>query len=507
MPREVIGGIGTFSEMTIHPGWTTKDTVHSKVDLSVELAPGVMLDKPFIAAAMSSVVGPEMMDACAKNGMMAVAPSSVPIEYASEMISRVKRQEVRKGDLEIVGDPELVRTKRKVGDAVDLYKRSGHSVIPVCDSFRKLNGLFVYDQEIPEDLSGMNLSQAIDMAKRESELSSTFRPFDMKKARMGVDYMLEGNSHGRIQRALREGGRRYMPIIDRSGVLKGLAFIYKYNGYACGGAIHTYKWEKRAEALAEAGADAFFIDSSDGASDFQVETIRGLKKAYPKIPVCAGNVVASRALKKTRSGDIVVVPVYDTLVDAGADIIKIGMGSGQICVTTDNRGVGRNLLKALNDLYEARETSKAGYRPFIADGGVGTFDPDYNKRTRIRKNMRHDSRSIDLVLAFAELAMMGSYPNMCEEAAGQACYFEGVRYNETWGEGSLKAQSLVRYGVKGEGIKRPHIEEGVANYVPCVGLLKPCVENTALQVAMTLSNAGAANLSDYRRMAVLERFA
>jgi len=491
--------LGDFHEITILPGWTTSKTTYDKVDLSVELAPGVVLNYPFIAAAMTSVVGREMALACAKNGIMAVVPSQLSIEEAGSIVREVKQQEVEKGDLEFVEKPEWIDDNRTIGDAIRRYNDVGHSVIPVCNDFRNLEALFLYQEGIPSDFYDIRLSDAIKSARRrKSGIGRIIKPFDIKRAKYGTDYCWDTDNSQNVYKRMRDGRKRCMPIVSRSGALKGLAFIYKYNGYLIGGAIHTYNWEERAETLLDAGVDIVFIDSSDGASDFQVRTIRRFKKRYPDKPICAGNIVASTALMK-KNDRIIEVPVYERLVDAGADILKIGMGTGRICLTTENRGVGRLLMRALDDLYEARSSTKSRYVPFIADGGIGTVDPDMDKRARVRGNMRQDTRSINMALGRAEAVMMGSYFNMFEEAAGPEHVIDGRRFKESWGEGSFKAQSFARYGIH-EGVRRAHIEEGSYNLIPCVGRLKPGMERTALGVAMTLSNVGAANLADYREL-------
>ena len=139
----------------------------------------------------------------------------------------------------------------------------------------------------------------------------------------------------------------------------------------------------------------------------------------------------------------------------------------------------------------------------IADGGIGTIDPDFNKRVLIREHLRQDTRGINVALAFSDAVMMGTYFNMFDEAAGLLHDEGGRKYKENWGEGSHKARSFARYDV-GEGVRRADIEEGGFYLVPMVGRLKPGMEKTALGVAMTMSNVGAANLRDYREMCVLE---
>ncbi|MBN2331362.1 MAG: IMP dehydrogenase [Candidatus Aenigmarchaeota archaeon] len=506
MAYKIIGNLGEPHEMNILPGWTTSKTTHDKVDLSVELVPDVELSVPFIGAAMTSVVNERLLGECARNGAMAVVPSQYPIEVAKRMVENVKKNEVRRGDLEFVEQPEWINVDgdaSKVGDAIDRYNKVGHSVIPICDDERKLKGLFRYREGIPNDCLNVDLHEAIGLARsRKNEWGKIVIPFDIEKAKNGEDYVSERCQPKTIQNRMKKARKGCMPVVDRNGVMKGLTFNYMHNGYAVGGAIHTYKWEKRAEALLEAGADIIFIDASDGASDFQVRTLRKFKRLFPDSYICAGNVVATTAIKKTRSGKLIEVPVYDTLVEAGADLFKVGMGSGRMCLTTDNRGVGGDILRALYDFYKARE--KLGvYRPMIADGGIGTLDPDFDKRVLVRRNLRQDTRSINAALAFADAAMMGTYFNMFEEAAGPVHNEGGILYIENWGEGSYKARSFARYDV-GEGVRRADIEEGGFYLIPLVGRLKPGMEKTALGVAMTMSNVGAANLHDYREMCVLE---
>jgi len=505
MVYKIIGKIGEPHEMNVIPGWTTSKTTHDKVDLSVELVPDVVLNYPFIAAAMTSVVNEEFLEECARNGSMGVVPSQYSIEDASRMVANVKDKEVKRGDLEFVAKPEWINIDkhRKLGDAVERYNKVGHSVIPICDDERNLKGLFLYQEGIPSDFFDVDLQEAIKLARRRRRgWGNIIRPFDIEKAKSGKDYVSNRCQPKTIKGMMKRAKRRYMPVVDKNGVMKGLAFKYKYNGYAVGGAIHTYKWQKRAEALLGAGADVIFIDASDGASDFQLRTLREFKKLFPDSYICAGNVVAATALKKSRSGKIIEVPVYDTLVEAGADLMKIGMGSGRMCLTTDNRGVGRDLLKALKDLYEARERC-GEYRLLIGDGGIGTLDPDFDKRAFIRERLRQDTRSINATLTLADVDMMGTYFNMFEEAAGPGHEKEGKHYKENWGQGSYRARTFARYDVL-EGVRRADIEEGGFYWIPLVGWLKPGMEKTALGLAMTMSNVGAANLKDYREMAVLE---
>jgi len=482
-----------FGDYFLIPGWTGKDAVYENVDLTTDLSEGVILRYPFIAAAMSCVVGYDMTLECAKNGLMAVVPSSFTIEEQYDIIRRVKEGEVKAGDIEFNEDPVMINDlKRKIGDAADLYEEYGHSNIPICDRFSTLRGIFRYEEGIPLEYLNVSLRDVLENKAGDSYLKRIIKRFDIKKAKHEKDYFLVSDDVKDIHTAMKEKRIPVMPILNEKGILKKLAFIYKFHGYPVGGAIHTHKgWERRAESLLEAGADMIFIDSSDAKSDFQEEVIIKFKKKYGNVPLVAGNMVDAEG--------------YRRLVNAGADLVKVGMGSGGSCLTTENRGYGRGIATALLDVSEERERGDRKV-PIIADGGLGT------RRIRIRfvgdkrlTDYEHDASSISKALAITgvKAIMMGTGFNMFEEAAGGIFEHEGKRYKERWGEGSLKAMTLARYGV-GEDVRRAHVEEGIYDYVSVAGRLKPGIEKTALNLKMNYSSAGAKNTKEFWEKATLE---
>ncbi|MEM5871853.1 MAG: IMP dehydrogenase, partial [Candidatus Aenigmatarchaeota archaeon] len=273
-----------------------------------------------------------------------------------------------------------------------------------------------------------------------------------------------------------------------------LAFIHQYDGYYVGGAIHTYPgWEKRVQNLIESGADMIFIDTSDARSRFVLDVIEKFKKKYPNIPLCAGNIVSGEG--------------YKELVEAGADLVKVGMGSGSACITSEKRGVGRGLLTALVDVYETKEKMKEEYRkPIIADGGIGVRLIGEKKiGNMIARIYEPSPGSFSKALMFADACMCGTFANMLTEAAGKRVEFEGKYYKERWGEGSFKGISMARYGIE-EGVKKNLlVEEGVADLVNEIGRLKPNLEKIFFAVALTIgNNVGARNLEEYREKATYE---
>jgi len=484
-----------LDDMIIIPGFTEKDATYENVKLETELAPNVILRYPFIAAAMSCVSGYDMTLESAKNGIMAVVPRSLAMEEQADIVKKVKEQEVKKGEIEFNTDPVMIKDLRKsIRDAVELYNEYGHSNIPIGNDFRCLKGMFKYQEGISGNFLDMDLETALEKVKGGNDyLGEIIKPFDLKSSKHGIDYFLDTDSKEDIHKEMDEKKIKVIPIIKKGGALTELAFIHEYHGYMVGAAIHTYPgWEERVKKLDDARADMIFIDTSDARSRFQLDVISEFKKKYPGIPLCAGNIVSGEG--------------YKELVEAGADLVKYGMGSGGACITSVRRGPGRGLLTASDDIWNTKEKmDKDHQKPIIADGGIGVRlikmikAGDYEARI-----YEHNPASILKSLGFADAVMMGTAFNMLMEAPGRTLEFYGKKYKERWGEGSLKGISMARYGI-GESVKRALVEEGVYDLVSLEGRLKPYLEKTALNIAMTIgNNVGARNLKEYRERMTYE---
>jgi len=486
-----------LDDMIINTGFTEKDATHQKVDLTTRLAPGVVLRYPFIAAAMSCVSGYDMTLECAKNGIMAVVPRSFSIDEQSDIVGRVKEQEVKKGEIEFNEYPVMIKYLRKtIRNAEELYNEYGHSNIPICDDFRVLKGMFKYREGIPSDLLDMDLKTALEKSKKKrGPLKDIVKPFDLKSSKRGTHYFLDIDPKEDVHGEMSKKKIKMVPIVREDGALKKLAFIHDYLIYPVGAAIHTYRgFERRAGKLIDAKADMIFIDTSDARSRFQLDVISNFKSKYPDVPLCAGNIISGEG--------------YKELVEAGADLVKIGMGSGGACITSERRGIGRGLLTALYDVWNTREKMGEDYRkPIIADGGIGVRLIKTIKIGDMDARMyEHSPASILKSLGFADADMFGTAFNMLAEAAGKTMESpeDGNKYKERWGEGSIKGISMARYGI-GESVKRALIEEGVYDLVNLEGTLKPYLEKTALNIAITIgNNCGARNLKEYREKMTYE---
>jgi IMP dehydrogenase len=241
-----------------------------------------------------------------------------------------------------------------------------------------------------------------------------------------------------------------------------------------GAGINSRDQGERVPALVEAGVDLLCVDSSDGYSEWQADTIAYVKKNFPGTPIGAGNVV-------DREG-------FLYLVEAGADFVKVGIGGGSICITREQKGIGRGQATAIIEVSKAREEyfEKTGvYVPLCSDGGITR---DYH---------------ITLALAMgADFVMMGRYFAGFDEAPGRKLRLNHTIVKEYWGEGSNRARNWQRYDHGGASKKNElAFEEGVDSYVPYAGPLKDNLETTLAKIRSTMCNCGALTIAELQRTA------
>jgi len=240
-----------------------------------------------------------------------------------------------------------------------------------------------------------------------------------------------------------------------------------------GAGISSHDHIERVPALVDAGVDVLCIDSSDGYSEWQADTIKYVKTNFPHTPIGAGNVV-------DREG-------FDYLADAGADFVKVGIGGGSICITREQKGIGRGQATAVIEVARARDAycQRTGtYVPICSDGGITR---DYH---------------ITLALAMgADFVMMGRYFAGFEEAPGRKLRLNHTIVKEYWGEGSNRARNWQRYDDGGGNKSGLSFEEGVDAYVPYAGPLKDNLDGTLTKLRSTMCNCGALSISELQRAA------
>jgi len=281
-------------------------------------------------------------------------------------------------------------------------------------------------------------------------------------------------------------GERMAVALSKLG---GLAFIFcsqtiadqvkmivnvKKQGARVGAAVNTHDYRERIPALVDAGADVLCIDSSDGFSQWQHDVIAFVRSSYGEsVKIGAGNVVCAEGFKY--------------LADAGADFIKVGIGGGSICITREQKGIGRGQASALRDCVEARNKyfDETGvYMPLCSDGGI-----------------EFDNHMIIALAMGADFAMMGRNFARCEESNSKKVTVDGKVYKEYWGEGSARARNWQRYGEKGKSDLV--FVEGVDSLVPYEGPVAEYLQKITAKIKSTMCNCGSLDLETFTRTARL----
>ncbi|WP_437284287.1 IMP dehydrogenase [Sorangium sp. So ce406] len=469
----------TFGEYLLVPNLTTKDCVPANVDLTAPVVrfkadPGVSppdpkqapltISVPVTSAMMQSVSGADLAIALARCGGLSFVYGSQGIEEEAAMVRRVKNYKAGF----VVSDSNL-RPDATLGDVLELTDRTGHSTIAITEDGTP-TGRFV----------GIITSRDYRIGK--TPLSTPVReimtPFkSIHCGKVGLDLQEANELIWRYK-------LNTLPVIDERQHLQYLVFRKDYESHQAhplenvdrekrlivGAGINSRDHRERVPALMEAGADVLCIDSSDGYSEWQRETIAFVKSNYKHGYIGAGNVV-------DREG-------FLYLVESGADFVKVGIGGGSICITREQKGIGRGQASAVIEVAKARDEyfQKTGiYVPICSDGGISQ---DYH---------------ITIALAMgADFVMMGRYFARFDESPGRKVRVNNQFMKEYWGEGSNRARNWQRYDHGDSSKKKDQLEfeEGVDSYVPYAGKLKDTLDVTLAKVRSTMCNCGALSLRD-----------
>lgn len=465
----------TFNEFLLLPNLTTEKCIPSNVSLRTPLVKfkrgeeaKYYANVPMVSAIMQSVSGEKMGVALAREGGLAFIYGSQSIEDQATMVYHVKKHKAG-----FVISDSNVKSGTSLKDVLALSKTTGHSTVIVTDD-GTANGKFLgivtnKDYRISRD----NLEAPIDdyMTKKEN-----------------VIWAKKGISLSEANDIIWEHKLNCLPILTEEGNLKYLVFRKDYEErknnpnslldenkrYIVGAGINTRDYMERIPALVDAGVDILCMDSSDGYSVWQKNTIDFVRNKYGEdVKIGAGNVV-------DREG-------FRYLAEAGADFIKVGVGGGSICITRETKGIGRGQASALMDVVDERNKYFEGtgiYIPVCSDGGI-VYD-----------------HHITLALAMgADFVMMGRYFARFDESPTRVVKVGNNYVKEYWGEGSNRARNWQRYDM-GEGNKLS-FEEGVDSYIPYAGPLKENLDITVSKIKSTMCNCGATTIKELQERARL----
>ena len=460
----------TFGEYLLVPGYSSAECIPSNVSLKTPLVkyrkgeePAISLNIPLVSAIMQAVSDDRMAIALAQEGGISFIYGSQSIESEAQMVARVKNHKAG-----FVTSDSNLTPDATLADVIDLKAKLGHSTMAVTEDGTP-NG----------KLLGIVTSRDYRVSRMspDTKVNEFMTPFSK---------LVYGNESTTANDIIWDNKLNSLPIIDKNGNLKYFVFRKDYDShkenalelldsqkrYVVGAGINTRDFEKRVPALIEAGADVLCIDSSEGFSEWQSRTLDWIKKTY-------GNTV------KVGAGNVVDKEGFDFLAEAGADFIKVGIGGGSICITREQKGIGRGQATAVMEVAKARDEyfKKTGvYIPVCADGGIVY---DYH---------------MTLALAMgADFIMLGRYFARFDESPSNKVNINGSYMKEYWGEGSARARNWQRYDMGGAA--KLSFEEGVDSYVPYAGPLKDNVGLSLSKVRSTMCNCGALSIPELQKKA------
>jgi IMP dehydrogenase len=465
----------TLNEFLLVPDLTTADCVPDNVDLSVPLVrhrvgqeSPIRVAAPLTSAIMGAVSSPRLAIALAQCGGLSFIHQNQPVADQAEMVAAVKRHKAgfRFSDINI-------KPSATLGEVTALLESAERDVAVVTDD-GTAHGLF------------LGLISTGDFHPRRHDLNDSVE--SRMRPAAGVVTAPPTISLSEANTLIWDHRLDVLPIVDDAGLLRSIVLRRDYElhkrfrnesidsekRFRVGAGVNTHDYRERIPALVEAGADLLCIDSSDGYSVWQADTLRFVRAQYgDSVRIGAGNVVDARAFRY--------------LAEAGADFVKVGIGGGSICITRDQRGIGRGQASALHDVVTARDAYAAEtgiYVPICCDGGLLT-----------------DSH-MAMAFAFgADFVMLGRYFARFDESPAPLVRVGGQFFKEYWGEGSARARNVSRYQ-HGGGSKLV-FEEGVDGYVPWAGSLYDNVDTTIAKIKATLISCGATTLRDFHDRAVL----
>jgi IMP dehydrogenase len=444
----------TFDDVLIVPAYS--EVLPVDVDVTAKLTPGVQLKIPILSAAMDTVSDARLSIALAREGGIGIIHRNMTPEQQANEVDRVKRSQSGMITDPITLPPDA--TLRQAELIMSTYKISG---VPIVDEKKLLVGILTNRDIRFVEEEDFNLPVSAFM---------THQPLVTANEKITRDEAKALLHQHRIEK---------LPLVDDTGHLKGLLTvkdIQKERDYPnsamdergrllCGAALGVGDdIETRAGLLIDAGVDILTIDTAHGHSKGVIAAIVRLHKAWPAMPIIGGNVVTAEGAK--------------ALIDAGASAIKVGVGAGSICTTRIVAGAGMPQLSAIHLVSQI--TRSLGV-PLIADGGI-----------------KYSGDIVKALAAGADTVMLGSLLAGLEEAPGEEILYEGRRFKEYRGMGSmgaLQGYGKDRYG-SGQSRTGKLVPEGIEGRVPYKGPLHDFIHQLVGGLRSGMGYAGVRTIDE-----------
>jgi IMP dehydrogenase len=442
----------TFDDVLLTPAYS--QVLPREVNTQTKLTKAITLNIPMLSSAMDTVTEAKLAIALAREGGLGILHKNMSIEAQAEEVRKVKRSESG-----LIIDPITLHVDATIGDAMKLMKENSIGGIPVVDNSNKLVGI----------LTNRDLRFETDKRKKVQEV--------MTKENLIV--APEGTDLKKAEKILRQYKVEKLPVVKKDSTLIGLityrdilqvrshpdAVKDDFGRLRVGAALGITKdMLDRAAALQQIGVDVVCLDSAHGHSKGVIEALKSVKKNFKTLQVIAGNIGTAAGAK--------------ALADAGADAVKVGIGPGSICTTRIVAGAGVPQITAIMEASSI--LAKAGV-PLIADGGI-----------------RYTGDMVKALAAGADSVMMGSVFAGVEESPGETIIYEGRKFKEYRGMGSIGAMSQGsgdRYFQDVEEDIKKLVPEGIEGRVAFKGNLKEVVQQYTGGLRAGMGYCGAGSLA------------
>jgi IMP dehydrogenase len=441
----------TFDDVLLMPAYS--QVLPRDVNIQTILTKNITLHVPLLSAAMDTVTEATLAIALAREGGLGILHKNMSIEQQAEQVRKVKRSENG-----LILDPVTLSPDATVGEALALMRENKIGGIPIVDAQHKLVGI----------LTNRDLRFEINRKIKVSEV-------------MTKDNLItapEGTDLKKAELIFRKNKIEKLPVVTKQGKLIGLvtfgdilklkshphAVKDSYGRLLVGAGVGiTHDTMLRVEALHKAGVDAICLDSAHGHTKGVIDMLKAIKKSYKNLDVIAGNIATAAGAK--------------ALADAGADAVKVGIGPGSICTTRVVAGTGVPQITAVMQAAAAIKNKNIG---IISDGGI-----------------RYTGDMVKALAAGATCVMMGNVFAGTEESPGETIIYEGRKFKQYRGMGSLGAMaqgSSDRYFQDVEDDIKKFVPEGIEGRVAFKGSLKEVVHQFTGGLKAGMGYCGAANI-------------
>jgi len=441
----------TFDDVLLIP--RKSDVLPNSVDLSTNITKKLKLNIPLMTAAMDTVTESPMAIAIAREGGIGIIHKNMSIEEQAIEVDKVKRSENG-----VIADPFFLSPDHTLEDADKLMGKFKISGVPI-----------TVDGKLVGIITNRDLRFEVDFSKKIKD-SMTAENLITAPA---------GTTLDQAQEILRKHKIEKLPLVDESGLLKGLITIkdiekaVRYPNscrdsagrlVAGAGVGITSNMMDRVKALVDANVDLIVLDSAHGHSQNIINAVDKIKSAYPDLQLVAGNIATPEAA--------------EDLIKAGADAVKVGIGPGSICTTRVVAGIGVPQITAINDVYECAK--KYGI-PVIADGGI-----------------KYSGDIVKSIAAGADVIMIGSLFAGCEESPGEMEIYQGRNFKVYRGMGSIAAMNNGSKDRYFQQDTKKLVPEGVEGRVPYKGALSETVYQLLGGLRAGMGYCGTATVKDLK---------